>query len=132
MIAHIKSTKTVVIDTFTPGAQPVVIHANITHWSKEQHGYTAQGQYYYEVVDTPEELDSEGEVINEAVIRQIPVRAISRSFSNNQADGLFNLLNVQYPEGATFSKKDTLNIQAGLRYIVTNEGYWGLAPGDWE
>lgn len=39
---------------------------------------------------------------------------------------------VAVTDGATFSQKATLEIQAGLKYIVASEGYFGLTSNDWE
>ena len=132
MIAQLKATKGVKIDIFDPNAPEVFLIAEITNWNKSVTDFTAQGQYYYEKVETPEVLYENGEVFQKAVITKVPVRNIHKTISNSNCDALFTSLNIQYPEGTKYSEKGNIEVQAGLSYIVKSEGYWGLTPNDWE
>lgn len=112
-IVTIKSKKEVVIDTFNNiSTFPM---CEIITFTQYEDGFDACGRYFY----------MDGEVRKE-------IKGFNRTFLNEQADALFEALNIQYPQDATYSEKRNLEVQAGLMYLVSTEGFWGLKGSDWE
>lgn len=112
-IVTIKSNKEVVIDTFNNlNAYPM---CELLTFTQYETGFDACGRYFY----------MDGEEIKE-------LKGFVRTFTNEQADALFEALNIQYPQDATYSEKRNLEVQAGLMYLVSTEGFWGLTGSDWE
>lgn len=140
MIAKIKSKKAVVIDTFkgvttTPQCEIITW----THGDNSQDGsnevFAANGQYFYEKVTiTPVEKMVDGQLVLEDVetIEKVIIHTFNRELRAAEADQLFPMLNIQYPENATYSQKKRIEVLAGLKYIVASEKYWGLKGSDWE
>ena len=112
-IVTIKSNKEVVIDTFNNiSAFPM---CEIMTFTQYEDGFDACGRYFY----------MDGEIRKE-------IKGFNRTFLNEQADALFEALNIQYPQDATYSEKRNLEVQAGLMYLVSTEAFWGLTGSDWE
>lgn len=112
-IVTIKSNKEVVIDTFNNiSAFPM---CEIMTFTQYEDGFDACGRYFY--------MDDKA---------KIEIKTFNRTFLNEQADALFEALNIQYPQDATYSEKRNLEVQAGLTYLVSTEGFWGLKGSDWE
>lgn len=128
MIAKIKSNKSVVIDTFNNvTATPQCEIITWTHGDNSEDGvnevFAANGQYFYEKVTTANGEES---------IEKVIIHAFNRELKATESDQLFPMLNIQYPDGATYSEKKRIEVLAGLKYIVGSEKYWGLDGSDWE
>ena len=117
MIAKLTSKKEVVIDTFdNTTAYP---SCEIITFTKLEGKYSINGRYYVsEIVDEVE--------------TKTTIRSFSLEYTNAQIDGLFNSLNITYPDGISFSERDTINVAAGLKAVVGSENRWGLSLNDWE
>lgn len=145
MIAKIKSKKAVVIDTFkgviaTPQCEIITWTHGDNSEDRANELFAANGQYFYEKVTTKKvEKMVEGQLVLEdvetieKVIIQIDGKdSFYRELTASAADQLFPMLNIQYPENATYSQKKRIEVLAGLKYIVASEKYWGLKGSDWE
>lgn len=127
MIAKIKSNKSVVIDTFkNVTAAPQCEIITWTHGDNSEDGanevFAANGQYFYEKVTTAN---------GEENIEKVVIHAFNRGLTAAEADQLFTILNITYPDGATYSEKKRIEVLAGLKCIVASEKYWGLEGSDW-
>ena len=124
MIAILKSKKEVLINPFSgESGKPVVEVVNLI---KNNGGYTFNVRYFFTALTG--EVDSD----NNPVTKEKEIQSMTAKFSNEEADALYNALNINYPQGETFSARDTLEVAAGLRYIVAREKRWGLEISDWE
>ena len=117
MITKLTSKKEVLIDTFDKiYAKPI---CELITFTKVKDKYVSQGAYYYIV--------GEGETEEKKLIRPF-----SKEASNTEIDALFNSLSLTYPEGATYSEIDDINMKAGLMATVVFEARWDLGEEDWE
>lgn len=128
MIAKLKSKKEVVINSFKGiKATPQCELITWTHGDNSEDGknevFSANGQYFYEKTITVNEVESTQKII---------INAFNRELKAVEVDQLFPLLNIKYPVDATYSQKKRIEVAAGLKYIVSSEGYWGLTGEDWE
>lgn len=78
--------------------------------------FIANGRYYY--------LEANGNIV--------VLKAWARPFSAAEANGLFEALNIQFPDGASFSQKRQIEKLAALKYQTASEGKYGLTINDWE
>lgn len=115
MIALLKSTKSVLVDALDNiEAKP---QCALITFTEVEGGFGANGKYFYEVEGQEE---------------SVMIRDFDKFFSNAEADALFNQLNIQYPEGATYSEMRTLEKEAALKYVVASENRFGLTIQDYE
>lgn len=98
--------------------------ASLEKFAKTSTGYVAEGRYFYlQILDKGQPTEREIE---------IPHRTFARSFTPIEADAVFKMLNVSFPEGCTFSQRDDLQLNAALDLILATEKKWGIKPTDWE
>jgi hypothetical protein len=128
MIARLKAKKQVVIDSFK--GTKATPHCEIITWThgdnsidRSAEGFAANGQYFYEKTTSVDDVEK---------VEKVIIHTFNRDLKAVEADALFPLLNIQYPENATYSERKRIEVEAGLRYIVAEEKYWGLKDEDWE
>jgi hypothetical protein len=55
----------------------------------------------------------------------------SRSFTWTELNGLYKILNVQYPTDPTYEQRTKADIEAGLLYVTQQDGKFGTVATDW-
>ncbi len=123
MITQLKTKVAVAIDLFDLNNKQI-IYCKIENFIQDKGSYRINGSYFWlKEVNVVEEIPVYGEVV---------IKNFFRTFTNEELDSLFNALNIQYSVNSTYTEKRVLELNTGLKYIVTVEPILGLEGSDWE
>jgi len=110
--------KTVVVDPINNISSK--ISNAVTSASYTVNGMMINGNYFWlQTVDGVE-------------VERIIAWESSRSFTWTELNGLYDILDVQYPTDPTYEQRTKANIEAGLLYVTQQEGKFGTSSTDWE
>lgn len=113
----VKCTKTVVVDPINNISAK--INNAVTSCTYTTNGMIINGNYYW--LETVEGVEVENIIVWES----------SRSFTWAELNGLYKILNVQYPTDPTYEQRTKADIEAGLLYVTQQDGKFGTVATDW-
>jgi len=113
----VKCTKTVIVDPINNLSAK--INNAVTSCTYTTNGMIINGNYYW--LDTVDGVEVENIIAWEN----------SRSFTWTELNGLYKILDVQYPTDPTYEQRTKADIEAGLLYITQQDGKFGTVATDW-
>lgn len=113
----VKCTKTVVVDPINNISAK--INNAVTSCTYTTNGMIINGNYFW--LETVEGVEVENIIVWES----------SRSFTWTELNGLYDILNVQYPTDPTYEQRTKADIEAGLLYVTQQDGKFGTVATDW-
>lgn len=114
MIVQLQAKQDILVDTFNSViAKP---RCKITEFNYSSLGFIIRGYYFY---------------LNSAQ-QEVITRNFEMQFSKAQINGLYTSLNITPNLNLSYTEQRDVEILAGLKYIIAQEGRWGLTINDWE
>ncbi len=113
----VKCTKTVVVDPINNISSKV--NNAVLSCTYTTNGMIINGTYYW--LETVDDVEVENIIPWES----------SRSFTWTELNGLYKILDVQYPTDPTYEQRTKADIEAGLLYITQQDSKFGTVATDW-
>lgn len=118
----VNCNKVVVVDTINNISSK--ISNAVTSASYTVNGMMINGTYFWlETINLP---DGGTEVVEHTIAWES-----SRSFTWTELNGLYKILDVQYPTDPTYEQRTKADIEAGLLYVTQQDGKFGTSASDW-
>jgi len=114
MLVQLAAKQDLLIDTFNNiTAKP---RCKVTDFNYYLDGVTTRGYYYY--------LNSSQQ--------EVIIKNFEMSFTKPQINGLYASLNLTPNNSLSYTQQRDAEVLAGLKYIIAQEGRWGLTINEWE
>ncbi len=113
----VKCTKTVIVDPINNISAKV--NNAVTSCTYTTNGMIINGNYFW--LQTVDDVEVENIIAWES----------SRSFTWTELNGLYKILDVQYPTDPTYEQRTKADIEAGLLYVTQQDGKFGTVATDW-
>jgi hypothetical protein len=113
-ILTLKSKTSVLIDPMNSISD--FVYMELTKWSQYGNVYTAEGKYFYKVVDAYGSTD-------------VPIKPFNTSLDIDSVNTIADSVSTT---GTTYNEKQIEYIAAGAMQLVGTQNLWNLSITDWE